>query len=70
MNFIYIVKMSNSSNFQPYFKPDEDHPQHQLRCDRAAGVQEDHLPEHHQGDEGDNHDVKDGYDRKIIIWVI
>ena len=43
-------------------KPDEDHPQHQLRCDRSAGVQEDHLPEHHQGDEGDDHDVKNGDD--------
>ena len=32
--------------------PDEDHPQHQLRRHRAARVQEDHLPEHHQRDEG------------------
>ena len=52
-NINYIAKIE--SNFQP----DEDHPQHQLRCDRAAGVQEDHLPEHHQGDEGDHHDVND-----------
>ena len=32
--------------------PDEDNPQHELRRDEPAGVQEDHLPEHREGDEG------------------
>ena len=69
-NFHYICPISSL-----FLKPDENHPQHQLRCDRAAGVQEDHLPEHHQGDEGDHHDIKEDHDcdgdrflRSSLFW--
>ena len=52
--FTILHKLILKQIFKQKFKPDADHPQHQLRCDRAVGVPEDHLPEHHQGDEGDD----------------